>query len=265
MAETPQHAPGTFCWIELGSSDQDAARSFYTELFGWEAEEVPMDEESTYTMFHMGGHYTAALYEVDRSQPNAAADRWGVYIAVDRVDEAASKVEGLGGTLLAEPFDVFDVGRMAVVQDPTGALFSLWQAGEHHGVGLKSEHGALCWNELLTRDTAAAADFYSGLLGWTAVDQEMPPPTGVYTTFMAGEFPAGGMMAIQEEWGEVPPNWGTYIWVDDCDACVARAQELGGSVYLPPMDIPGVGRFAGLTDPQGAHFSVIQGEESEPA
>lgn len=264
MAETPQHAPGTFCWIELGSSDQDAARSFYTELFGWEAEEVPMDEESSYTMFHKGGKYTAALYQVDPDLPNAAANVWGVYISTDGVDDVAQKVESLGGTLLNEPFDVFDAGRMAVVQDPTGAVFSLWQAHEHQGVGIKSEHGALCWNELLTRDASAAEEFYGGLLGWTAVSQEMPPPTGVYTTFMAGEMPSGGMMTIQAEWGEVPSHWGTYMWVDDCDACVARAQELGGSVYLPPMDIPGVGRFAGLTDPNGAHFSVIQGAGGEP-
>ncbi len=263
MAETPGHAPGTFCWVELGTSDQQAARSFYMELFGWEAEDVPMGEESTYTMFHKGGRYTAAAYQVDPNQPVAMPNVWGVYISTSDVDSAVAKVSDLGGTVLAEPFDVFDSGRMAVVQDPTGAVFMLWQAKEHHGVGVKSEHGALCWNELLTRDASAAQDFYGGLLGWTTVVQEMPAPTGLYTTFMAGEQPSGGMMTIQADWGDVPPHWGTYFWVDDCDACVARAEELGGGVYLPPMEIPGVGRFAGLTDPQGAMFSIIQGEEME--
>ena len=257
MAETPQHLPGTFCWVELGSSDQDGARSFYTELFGWEAEEVPMSEDSTYTMFHKAGKYTAALYQVDPEQPNATPDCWGVYVATTAVDEATERARELGGTVLAEPFDVFDAGRMSVVQDPAGAVFSLWQTGEHHGVGLKSEHGALCWNELLTRDTDAAGAFYEGLFGWTMHLQEMPPPTGLYTSFMLGEVPAGGMMAIQADWGDVPPHWVTYFSIDDCDACVAKAQDLGATVIAPPMDIPAVGRLAWLVDPHGATFAVI--------
>jgi predicted enzyme related to lactoylglutathione lyase len=257
MAETQEHAPGTFCWVELASSDQAAARSFYEELFGWEAEDVSMDESATYTMFHKGGKYTAALYQVDPSQPNAAPDCWGVYVGTDDVDAAASRAGELGATVLVEPFDVFDAGRMAVVQDPAGAVFSMWQPGEHRGVGLKSEHGALCWNELLTGDADAAGTFYQGLFGWTPHSQQMPPPTGVYTTFMLGEFPAGGMMTIQADWGDVPPHWATYFSVDDCDQCVEKAEELGASLIAPPMDIPEVGRFAWLADPQGATFAVI--------
>ncbi len=257
MAETTKHEAGTFCWVELASSDQGAARSFYSALFGWEAEEVRMSEDSTYTMLHKGGRYTAALYQVDPKQPNAGPDCWGAYVAVDSVDEAAERARGLGGTVLAGPFDVFDSGRMAVVQDPAGALFYMWQAGEHHGVGLKSEHGALCWNELLTLDTGAAASFYQGLFGWTAHEQEMPPPTGKYTSFMLGEAPTGGMMQIQPEWGEVPPHWATYFAVDDCDATVAKAVELGASPVAHTIDIPGVGRFAWLSDPMGATFAVI--------
>lgn len=257
MAETPEHGAGTFCWIELASSDQDAARSFYSALFGWETEEVPMSEDSSYTMFHIGGKYTAALYQADPKQPNSGPDCWGAYVAVDSVDEATERARGLGGLVLAGPFDVFDSGRMSVIQDPAGALFYLWQAVNHHGVGLKSEHGALCWNELLTLDTDAAKSFYAGLFGWTAHDQEMPPPTGTYTSFMLGEAPTGGMMQIQPEWGEVPPHWATYFSVDDCDGTVAKAVELGASPVGPTMDIPGVGRFAWLSDPQGATFAVI--------
>ena len=258
MAETPEHQVGTFCWVELGSTDQAAARSFYSGLFGWEAEEVQMSEDSTYTMFHSGGRYTAALYQVDPQQPNAAPDCWGVYVAVDSVDEATERARGLGGLVLAEPFDVFEAGRMSVLQDPAGAVFSMWQPGEHHGVGLKSEHGALCWNELLTLDTSVAKSFYGGLFGWTAHDQEMPPPTGTYTSFLLGDFPTGGMMQIQADWGEVPPHWATYFSVDDCDGTVAKAVELGASPIGPTMDIPGVGRFAWLSDPQGATFAVIK-------
>lgn len=261
MPETPQHAPGTFCWIELGSSDQEAARSFYTSLFGWTADDVPMDEEYSYTMFYKGDHPTAALYQVDPDQPNAVPDIWGVYIATDDVDAAAEKADLLGGSVAVEPFDVFEVGRMAVVQDPTGAVFCLWQAGEHRGVGVKNEHGALCWNELLTPDPSVAQPFYGELFDWRAESQEMPPPTGLYTSFMSGDTPVAGMMEIREEWGEVPPHWSTYFGVDDCDAAVAEALRLGGGLAVPAMDIPGVGRMAGLTDPLGAHFWVFRGEE----
>lgn len=257
MAETPRHAAGTFCWVELGSSDQDTARSFYTKLFGWDAEESPMSAESTYTMFRKGDKYTAALYQVDPQQPNAAPDCWGAYVAVDSVDEATAKARDLGGLVLAEPFDVFDVGRMSVLQDPTGAVFMMWQARGHGGVGLKSEHGALCWNELLTHDTGVASAFYGGLFGWDAHEQEMPPPTGAYTSFLLGEFPTGGMMQIQPEWGEVPPHWATYFAVDDCDATVKQAVALGATTMGPTMDIPGVGRFQWLADPMGATFAVI--------
>ena len=185
-----------------------------------------MSEEATYTMFHKGGKYTAALYQADPNQPNAAPDCWGVYVSTDAVDRAADRASELGATVLSDPFDVFDAGRMAVVQDPTGAVFSLWQAGAHNGVGIKSEHGAVCWNELYTHDTEAAAGFYKELFGWSGIDQEMPPPTGVYTSFMLGEIPTGGMMAIQADWGDVPPHWSTYFSVDDCDAC------LGNGVYV---------------------------------
>ena len=257
MAETPKHEPGTFCWVELGSSDQNAARTFYTALFGWDTEDIPMGENSTYTMFHKGGKYTAALYQVDPQQPNAAPNCWGVYVAVDSADAGTEKARELGALVLAEPFDVFDAGRMSVLQDPAGAVFSLWQARGHQGVLLRSEHGTLCWNELLTLDTGVAAAFYRELFGWTAHEQEMPPPTGRYTSFMLGEAPTGGMMKIQPEWGEVPPHWATYFSVDDCDATVATALELGATPMGPAMEVEGVGRFAWLADPQGATFAVI--------
>ncbi len=259
MADTPRHSPGTFCWVELASSNQAAARSFYTELFDWDVEEVPMTEGSTYTMFHRGGKYTAALYQADPSLPNASPDCWGVYVATDDVDASVERASRLGATVLSDPFDVSDAGRMAVVQDPTGAVFCMWQAGANHGVGIKSEAGALCWNELLTRDTGSAAAFYGGLFGWVAHEQEMPPPTGLYTSFMAGESPAGGMMAIRPEWGDdIQPMWATYFSVDDCDACVERAVALGASLLAPSLEIPDVGRFAWLADPRGAAFAVIR-------
>jgi predicted enzyme related to lactoylglutathione lyase len=144
-----------------------------------------------------------------------------------------------------------------MLQDPAGAVFSLWQPNEHHSVGMNSEHGALCWNELLSLDTRTATEFYGGPLGWTAHEQEMPPPTGIYTSFLLGDFPVGGMMQIQSDWGAVPTHWATYFAVDDSDATVAKTVELGATTINPTMEIPEVGRFAWLADPLGATFAVI--------
>jgi hypothetical protein len=158
--------------------------------------------------------------------------------------------------VLAPPFDVMEHGRMAVIQDPTGAVVALWEPRNYPGAGLLGEPGALCWNELCTRDPARAGTFYADLLGWAR--ETMPMPGFEYTVFKRGEQQAGGMMAIQPEWGNMPPHWEIYFAVADCDATAANAGKLGGSVMKAPADIPGVGRFAVLRDPQGATFSVLQ-------
>jgi hypothetical protein len=151
--------------------------------------------------------------------------------------------------------DVFDAGRMALILDPTGAAVAVWQPVKHIGAGVVNEHGALCWNELMTIDTIKAGEFYTGLFGWTAQEHDMGGM--IYTVFMNGERPAAGMMKIDESWGDVPPSWLVYFAVNDCDASVAEAGALGGELCKGPMDIPGVGRFAVMTDPQGAAFAVI--------
>jgi len=243
--------------VELGSSDQDRARDFYAALFDWEGDDSPMGKGATYTMFRKAGKATAGLYQVDPELPNAAPDCWTPYVAVEDADASVESARAGGALVLAEPFDVFDIGRMAVVQDPGGAVLALWQARARPGVEVKSEHGALCWNELLTRDAPGSKRFYEALFGWAPHDQEMPPPTGAYTTFMSGSFPVGGMMTIGADWGDVPPHWATYFAVDDCDASLGRAVELGGGLLVPATDIPNVGRFGWLTDPMGAAFAVI--------
>lgn len=157
---------------------------------------------------------------------------------------------------MKEAFDVFDVGRMAVVQDPTGAVFALWQPGKHAGAGVVNVPNSFCWNELATPDTGKAGDFYTGLFGWGKNVQEMGPMT--YTSFTNGDRPAGGMYKPTPEMGEIPPNWLVYFAVDDADAKAQKASELGGKAIVPPSDIPGVGRFAVIQDPQGAVFGIIK-------
>lgn len=248
--------PGDFCWFELATSDQAAAKKFYGGLFGWTANDFPMGPDAFYTMFQLRGRNVGAAYALDADQAKQGVPpHWGTYVAVANVEETIAKAKTLGGTVIVGPLDVADHGRMAVLRDPTGAVISVWQAKQHQGVGLWGEVGAFCWSELLTRDTPAATKFYTALFGWkTKVTDKTAFP---YTHWQNGGADIGGMMAIMEQWGPMPPCWGNYVQVNNCDEAAAKATSLGGKVCMPPTDIPETGRFAMLQDPQGAMFSVI--------
>jgi predicted enzyme related to lactoylglutathione lyase len=247
MPEVTEHTPGTPSWIDLATSDAESAKAFYTGLFGWEGE--TMDEEAGfYTMLRKDGKDVAGLY---RGGSEQGPPHWNTYVTVADVDRTVDKAEPAGGAVMAPPFDVLDVGRMAVVQDPTGAMIALWESRGHAGARLVNEPGTFCWSELITTDRERAASFYGALLGWSSRTDSMGPFT--YTEFKNGESSVAGMM----EMAGIPPYWGVYFAVDDADATIARATELGGTCRRPAMDLP-VGRFALLTDPQGAVFSVIE-------
>ena len=248
-----EHAPGSFCWIELATTDSAAAKKFYGELFGWEAADVPAGPNMTYTMLSLNGKHVGALYQKGEEMSQVPT-HWASYINTENADETAAKAKSLGGNVIMEPFDVMEVGRMAVITDPTGATFCIWQAKQHKGVGVKGETNTLCWNELLTNDTAKAIDFYTKLFGWKTKTDAGDVP---YTEIINGEEHIGGIMQIQPNMGPMPPNWGIYIAVSDCDATVQKTTSLGGRQYVPPTDIPNVGRFAVLSDPQGGVFNVI--------
>lgn len=253
MATKDGFAPGSFCWIELGTTDAAAAKSFYAGLFGWTFDDRPMGPDSVYTLLKHGGRDAGALYGLGPQQ-QGVPPHWTVYVSVASADEAAKKAAGLGAKTIMAPFDVMKVGRMAVLEDPTGASFCVWEAGTNKGMGVVDEAGAFCWAELTTKDPAKAAPFYAGLFGWVAKGD----PKGPYTEWTQGGMSIGGMMPMAPEWGDMPSSWGVYFLVDDCDAAVARAKGLGAKVYLEPKDIPGTGRFAVLADPQGASFSVVK-------
>jgi predicted enzyme related to lactoylglutathione lyase len=255
--EAVAYKPGTFCWVELGTTDGEAAKKFYTELFGWSFNDSPVGPGMVYTMLKLDGKDVGALYQMPPEMTaNGVPPNWLSYASVTSADESAAKAKELGATLMKEPFDVMTVGRMAVVQDPTGAVFALWQAGTHKGAGVVNAPNSLCWNELSTPDTTKAGDFYTGLFGWGKNVQQMGPMT--YTSFMNGDRPAGGMYTPTPDMGEVPPHWLVYFAVDDTDAMAEKAGELGGKIILPPADIPGTGRFAVVQDPQGAVFGIIK-------
>jgi predicted enzyme related to lactoylglutathione lyase len=177
---------------------------------------------------------------------------------VDSADDAANKAKELGGKVEKEAFDVMDVGRMAVLSDPTGGAFSIWQSKKHTGMDIEpGQIGGLCWNELLTNNVDLAGKFYSELFGWKIDSQDMGGFQ--YHVFMSGEKPAAGMMGMAgEQLANVPPHWAVYFTVEDCDGTVAKATAAGGVLVVPRQDIENVGRFATIRDPQGAHFAVLQ-------
>jgi len=255
MAERTKHEPGTFSWVELATRDGAAAKRFYTSLFGWGVDEMPVGDGTTYTMLTKNGKRVGALYQMS-AQQQGVPPHWNSYVTVASADDSAAQAKKLGGNVMLEPFDVLDAGRMAVLSDPTGAVFSLWQPKRHIGADLVNEPGAFCWNELYTTDPNKAADFYMGLFGWTKDARHMD--YGEYVIFNRGGRQMCGMMQIPKEWRPVPPHWLVYFSVDDCDASVAKATSLGAKAMMPPMDIENVGRFAMLTDPEGAGFAVIK-------
>ena len=257
MPNIEKHAPGSFCWIELATTDQNAAKGFYAGIFDWVAVDFPMGPDEVYTMFNLDGHNAAAAYRLKpEMQSQGIPPHWMLYVTVANADETAARMPALGGKLMKEPFDVFDAGRMAVIQDPTGAAFCLWQANKHIGAQRIDEVNTLCWSELLTTDKPKALEFYSKLFGWTM--KTNPSDPNQYTEFSNQGKPIGGIMQIRKEMGNMPSNWSPYFMVASVDDIAAKAQQSGATLRMPPTDIPNTGRFASIADPQGAGFSIFQ-------
>ncbi|HSU12775.1 VOC family protein [Longimicrobium sp.] len=254
-------APGTFCWLELAAHDPAAARRFYTEMFGWTAFDTRFGpgENDIYTIYRLDGQDVGASYAMQAEHPvPGAPSSWMSYVAVEKVDDAAARVRDLGGTVLGGPLDVMDVGRMAMVRDPGGATLALWEARKHAGIGVRGEPGSLGWNELATPDTAQAQAFYRGLFGWEPQTTQMGDQE--YTVFSGPSGMVGGMYALRPEMAGMPPCWLPYFVVSDTDAAAEKARSLGATIHMEPDDIPTIGRFALLQDPQGAMFYIIRFE-----
>jgi len=250
---------GSFCWPELATTDQKAAVAFYKNLFGWDVNDQAIGPDQTYSMFQLRGRQVGAAYNMrPEERQSGAPPHWNSYVSVTSADDAAKKAESLGAKVVMKPFDVMDAGRMAVLQDPTGAFFQVWQAGRHTGTGVQREPGSLTWTELSTNDTKKAEQFYTQLFGWSAkVGGE---GVNAYTEFSVSGTPAAGMMDSKAYGPDnhVPPNWMPYFQVDDTDATAKKAKDLGGNTIVPPTDIPNVGRFSVVQDPQGAVFAIIK-------
>lgn len=256
--EISKHRPGTFSWAELATPDAAGSTAFYTQLLKLSAIDMQTDD-GVYTMLQKGGRDACGLYGVGEEELKRLGGRavWRCYFTVENAEHAADRVRSLGGTVIHEPIDIGTDGRLAVAQDPTGAMFTVWEPKDHIGAQISGEPGSLAWAELYTRDTQAAATFYGDLFGWHA-NSTRSSDGGGYTEYRLNGTPAAGMIAIREEWGPMPAHWAVYFGVADLDASRARARELGASEVMPPMQVEGVGRFVFLRDPQGANLAAIQ-------
>lgn len=254
MPEMTDYPPGSPSWADLLSHDGQAAKDFYTGLFGWECQDHPAGPGMTYTMYTHNGKAVCASAEAAPMQQDLPA-HWSVYTTVDDLEAAVERARAAGGSVVFEPCDVMDVGRMAIIQDQEGAFLRLWYPLKHAGAEVLGEPGALTWFELATTDVDSAKAFYSAVLGVETVPD--PDTPFEYTLVKVAGNPAAGILKIGEDWGPVPPNWGVYFGVNDVDATVAKAQELGGKICVEPRDIVDFARFSVLFDPEGAVFSVI--------
>ncbi len=253
MGERTSHAPGTFSWTDLATDDPAAAKEFYGSLFGWQLEDNPVPDAPPYTMAKIDGRAVAAMYQRGPDQPHSF---WLSYVTVDDADAIAARATELGGSVLQEPFDVMEFGRMSVLQDPTAAAFAVWQPGTSIGAELVNDIGAMCINQLNTSDPEAAQSFYAGLFGWRAVKVNggaMP-----FWSLYNGDRLNGGMAPLPPG-GDAPPHWLVYFTTADLDANVEQIGTLGGRVLVPPISIP-AGRIAVAADAQGAVFALFEGD-----
>jgi predicted enzyme related to lactoylglutathione lyase len=248
---------GSFCWLELGTTDRVAATTFYSNLLGWTADDVPMGPDMTYTTFRIGGKDVGGGYQLMKDQLEAhVPPHWMLYIKVDSADTAAAKAVQLGAQQIVPPSDIPNVGRFAMLQDPTGAHISIFQPGQHRGLTNFGDVGALCWADLNTNDPERAARFYSDWLGWTfdiGKDGYRHIINGTREQDMIG-----GVPPEMHAPAGTPSHWMCYFHVTDCKATSAKAAQLGARTLMPAALMSGVGTIAVLADPQGAVFALYQ-------
>ena len=263
MKISKQYPDGMFSWVDLNTTDLAGAHAFYSALFGWEVDNQPLpDGEMSYTNFRIDGYAVAGAGELMPEMKAAGVPSvWTSYVNHSDIDAVAARAAEAGGVVFFPPMDVMDQGRMALIQDPTGAPFGVWQPGKHIGAQIVNQPNSLVWNELQTHDHQGARDFYGKVFGWS----ERLDPSG-YVMWADGDRVQCGGMAIGEGMGEMPSHWLIYFLVEDVDAAAARIAELGGTVLHGPSEAGGMGKMLVAQDPQGAMFALIRfsGQADEP-
>lgn len=254
MKVVTRYPDGVFSWVDLGTTDTEAAKAFYSELFGWSFLDIPTDSGVVYSMAQIEGYNVAGLGPLGPDmQAQGVPPFWSSYVKHDDVDAVAERAAAAGGNVMMPPMDIMDSGRMAMIQDPTGAMFGVWQPRDHIGAQLVNMPNALVWNELQTPDAEKARAFYAAVFDWTYdVD------ANGYVTCKQDDRVQAGMMQMDESWGDVPPNWSLYFLVEDVESTAAKVKELGGNVIVPTTPAGELGKFSVVQDPQGGIFSIIQ-------
>jgi predicted enzyme related to lactoylglutathione lyase len=254
MPEFTKHEPGTHSWADLSAADIDSAIKLYTDLFGWDVTKEDLPDGGVYAMFRINGKDIAAAGPLQEEQAKMGIPpHWNVYVTVEDAEQASKQAEAAGGTIVVPAFDVMEFGRMAVIADPTGAIFNVWEPKTNIGAHVLGETNTISWTELSTSDTNKAGEFYKEVFGYTLTPFG---PDGSYTVFTMGDKQIAGMMQVPTE--QMRPNWLVYFNVEDPDDVTKKVKAAGGRAYLEPGESEGVGRFAVLADPQGAAFGVIR-------
>ena len=255
MGKRERYEPGTFCWLDLSTSDAAGAKAFYGGLFGWEFEDTEVPGGGVYTMCRVGGDDVAAIVQQDEHPAH-----WNNYVSVASADETSATAKQLGAQMIEEPFDVMSAGRMALLADPEGAALCMWEPREHFGAGRVNDPGCLTLNQLNTHYPERVAGFYGDLFGWE-ISQVSDEPA--YWGINNKGWLNGGIMELPEEAGEAPPHWFPYFVSEDVEAATERIEELGGTVVVPPMTTSPEGRILVATDPQGASFGLFEGRTDD--
>lgn len=260
MTSISEPRPNSFCWAELAANNANLVKPFYQGLLGWtyHEEEMP-DDMGSYITFMVNDIPAGAMFAMPPEMKNMQIpSHWGSYIRVDNCDAAVKKAVELGATVLKPSMDVFDAGRMAVLKDPCGAVFNVWQKVNHAGAAVQEKVvGTCCWNELLVSDPQKAVGFYGQLLGWKNSKSEFDGKS-YYSMSTSDDIPVGGIMQVTEEMGPIPPHWGVYFTVDNIQKAIDYVNNNGGKVLMGPHDVHGMGQFAVCQDPDGSVFSVFQ-------
>jgi hypothetical protein len=252
MPHVTGHPAGSPCWFDLMTPDVEAASRFYAALFGWTVEEQG-PEFGHYRMAYKDGKAAAGLGPLPADAPFPTA--WSVYLASANLDADLARVSELGGQVAVGPMDVGQEGRMAMIADPGGAMFGLWQAGNHVGATIVNEPGGMCWSEVNTRHGEPVRAFYQGLTGMSAVPMEGMPG---YHTLQRGPGEAQfGVLDMDANWEGLPSHWMPYFAVADLDVALALVQEHGGKMQVPPFDTP-YGRMSVIADPAGAYLTLMK-------
>lgn len=256
MPTRERYDAGTFCWVDLSAHDLEAAARWYGDLFGWELELSPAPGGPPYGMLKLGDDVVAGIGQLsDEMKQAGVPPTWNSYVSVDDAAAVQERVVELGGEVIFPANAVGPAGSLAFFKEPNGAVFAVWQPGEHCGATKCNEPNTFSWNELASDDPESSQKFYGDLFGWTF--EKAPGPMD-YTTISNNGNMNGGMLKKQADWGAMPPYWGVYFRVENIADAVQKVSDTGGRVMMPPREIPGTGTFAVVSDPQGGAFYLMQ-------